>query len=120
MVHIQEQRASVLVADSAHSSAGNIELTFKDTEYEKSTGIAELVDAGMELIRTGKYLQHVTIRLRAPRIAAFHNFDDMQKDVDATLVGAEQLLRLFQRHQARFEEILIPARAKQRTLGKSS
>jgi hypothetical protein len=101
------------------ASAGNIELIFKDTEYERSTGIAELLEAGMELIRTGKYFQHVTIRLRAPKIAAFHDFDAMQKDVETTLIGAEQLLRLFRRHQARFEEILIPARAKQKTLGKS-
>ena len=43
----------------------------------------------------------------------------MQKNVETTLIGAEHLLRLFQRHQARFEEILIPAQAKQKTFGKS-
>jgi len=102
------------------ASAGNIELTFKDTDYDRTTGIAELLESGMELIRTGKYLQHVTVRLRVPKIAAFHDFDDMQKNVETTLIGAEHLLRLFQRHQARFEEILIPARAKQKNLGKSS
>ncbi len=100
--------------------AGNIELTFKNTDYERTTGIAALLEPAMELIKTGKYMRHVTVRLRVTQIAAFRDFHDMQNTVEATLIGAKQILQLFQRHQARLEQILIPARTNQKILGKSS
>jgi hypothetical protein len=96
------------------ASAGNIELTFQDTDYQTCNGLEELLESDMELIKTGKYLQHVTLRLHVPKIVAFNDFQGRQEDVETTLVGAERLLRLFQQHQIEFEKILIPARAKEK------
>lgn len=101
------------------ASAGNIELTFQDTDYEKCTGLDELREADMELIRTGKYRQHVTLRLHVPKIVAFNDFQSRQEDVETTLYGAERLLRLFQQNQVEFEKIVIPARVREKTVGKA-
>ena len=92
------------------SQTGNIEINFKDTEFSKAAPIGALIEADMALIPTGKYKQHVTIRLPTPKIPVFDSFERVQPQIETALLNAEKLWRLYQRERARFNAILMPAR----------
>ena len=94
------------------ATAGNIELTFKDTDYAKAAGITELLEPDMTLVQTGKYQQHVTVRLPAPKIMTFNAFERDKEIIEAVLASAERLWRMFQRNRSRFETLLTPVSAK--------
>jgi hypothetical protein len=66
----------------------------------------------MFLLPTGKYKQHVTVRLSTPMISGFDNFERVDPDIETAFLGAKRLLRLYQRERARFEAVLLPARRK--------
>ena len=90
--------------------SGNIELSFKDTDATKAAPIGVLLDKEMKLIPTGKYKQHTTIRLAAPKIAVFDDFTRDQPKVEAALLNAERLWQLVQQKRPRIDEILGQAR----------
>ncbi len=89
---------------------GNIEISFKETEFSKAAALSEVLESDMNLIATGKYKQHVTIRLPVPPIPAFDSFERDQPKIEAALLSAERLWQLYQGRRAEFEAILMPAR----------
>jgi hypothetical protein len=91
--------------------SGSIEVTFKDTNFSKAAAVSDLLDNDMVLMPTGKYKQHVTIRLPAPKISVFDDFARDRSNVETALLNAERLWRLVQRERIHFDEILIQARS---------
>lgn len=89
---------------------GNVEISFKKTELAKAAALSELLESDMNLIATGKYNQHVTIRLQVPPIPAFDSFERDQTKIEAALLSAERLWRFYQAKRAEFETILRTAR----------
>jgi hypothetical protein len=90
--------------------SGNVEISFKETEFSKVAAIGGLLETGMDLIQTGKFKQHVTIRLHTPQIPAFDSFERVQPEIETALLSAERLWRLYQRERVRFDAVLMPAR----------
>jgi hypothetical protein len=89
---------------------GTIEISFKDTELAKAAALSEILESDMNLIATGKYKQHVTIRLPVPPIANFDSFERDQPKIETALLTAERLWRFYQDKQPKFDAILMPAR----------
>lgn len=89
---------------------GSVEMSFQNTDFIKAAALRGLLDKDIALIKTGKYDQHVTLRLPAPKISSFSNFSAAQGDVEAALQGAERLLRLAINCWVQFDEILQSAR----------
>jgi hypothetical protein len=63
----------------------------------------------MKLISTGKYKQHTTIRLAAPKIPIFDDFIRDRPKVEAALLNAKRLWQLVQQKRLRIDEILVQA-----------
>jgi hypothetical protein len=89
---------------------GSVEVSFKDTDFSKVAALGALLDKDMILMPTGKYKQHVTIRLPAPKISVFDDFVRDQTKVETALRDAERLWRLVQQKRLELDAILIPAR----------
>jgi hypothetical protein len=92
------------------AQTGNIEIDFRDVDFAKSDRLAELLEGDMVHIPTGKYKQHVTVRLPTPQILRFDSFERDRSKVDAALLSAERLWRLYLEKRTEFEAILVPAR----------
>jgi hypothetical protein len=92
------------------AQTGNIEINFNDVEFAKSDRLAEFLESDMVLVSTGKYKQHVTVRLATPQIPKFDSFERDRPKVEAALLSAERLWRLYLEKLAGFEAILVPAR----------
>ena len=94
------------------ATAGAIELIFRNTPYEQTSALEEIIGTseGVRRIYSGKYRQHVTLQMTVPKIFEFDDFEKVRANVDAALSGARALLDLFQRERSKFEDILIPAR----------
>ena len=90
--------------------SGNIEISFKETEFSKAAAIVQLLESDMTLMQTGKYKQHVTVRLSTPPIPVFDSFERVRSEVENALSCAERLWRLDQRERVRFDAALVPAR----------
>lgn len=101
-------------AEIRHMSVtGNIGIDFKDVNFEKLSLLEFLIaETNIELLAIGKHGQHATLRLQAPKIAQFNSFESEQFNVEAALLNAEQIWRLYQQERTNFEDILIPARTK--------
>jgi hypothetical protein len=91
---------------------GNIEISFKDTDFLKTDALREFLEGDMVLMPTGKYKQHVTVRLSTPKVPVFDSFERVHPEIETTFLSAERLWRFYQRERARFEAVLLPARRK--------
>jgi hypothetical protein len=92
------------------AQTGNIEIDFKDVEFAKSDRLAKFLESDMVLISTGKYKQHVTVRISTPQIPMFDSFERDRLKVGAALLSAERLWKLYLEKRTEFEAILVPAR----------
>jgi hypothetical protein len=92
---------------------GNVGLDFKNVNFARAAGLEELLEKGMTLVPIGTHKQHTTIRLPASPIAAFDDFRREQAKLEAALLDAEKIWRLYQRERSRFETILASARRAQ-------
>jgi hypothetical protein len=97
--------------------SGSIELSFKDTNVTKTAALSALLDKDMKLLPTGKYKQHTTIRLAAPKIPVFDDFARDRRKVEAALLNAERFWQLVQQERLRIDEILVIAHAAVRREG---
>lgn len=90
--------------------SGYIELIFRNTPFDETQKLEEVLETGMTRISMGKYNQHVAIQMIADRIFEFDDFGRVRAKIDAALNSAESLLRLFERERAKIEHVVISAR----------
>ncbi len=88
------------------ATSGNIELTFANTSVRDGDALRQHLEPGMALIATGKYKQHVTLRLVGPAIGSFDDFEATRSSVDAILHDAERLWRAYLAHRLAIDDAL--------------
>ena len=86
--------------------SGKIEITFPDTVVRDAPTLNRMLEPGMSLIATGKYKQHVTIRLDGPAIMSFADFDAVASDVNGILRSAKRLWRFYLDHRPDIDRAL--------------
>lgn len=90
--------------------AGNVELSFKDTDVSKAEALRSLLDEDMQLLATGTHGQHTTIRLPAETINSYDDFERECSKVEAALVNADRIRRVCLGKLEMLLAILGPAR----------